>query len=156
MKMEEQVSYLELSKVLSKLESTSRKVVGASVPFLTEMENSDADIFLDIQDAIRDMTGHFTVPLLSEITDKSRQIVLELVDDSDTVIKEISEFMKRSDNGYEINKRPDTFLFNVWSGDVYDLDGGLENLRHLLAELTNAQKIFSSKACLIAYLASSF
>jgi hypothetical protein len=144
MEDEEVTDFITLSKMVVEINKVTTKTLKSCIPLLTAMQDDSCDIFEDVANRLE-------IEDVVSVIDDCREEALRLANDTKKVKTEISSFLKKSKGCYQLNEDPDSYLFNVWSGDVYDVTG-IESFQLLLDELKKTQQIFLDQTMLTEHL----
>jgi hypothetical protein len=107
---------VEASNILKKLE-----------PVMKNIKDSNSDIVVQ---CIKKYPQY-----KDGIHDTMQNITVEWIKDASTVMSEIDNFIKVTDEGFIFQMESCPFLAEVWTGDAYDRHG-LEGLKELKIDLT--------------------
>ena len=121
-----------LNKVLDEVESTACQIMESTFSIMNELKKDDNDILYEF------LTNN---PHLKSDVDQARFYLREasftLLGDAREVIDQIDKFTTHlliGDESLDSHHESYPFLYQVWRGDMYDVDG-LDGLKGLLKEL---------------------
>ncbi len=129
----------QLTKTLNSIKLLANKFIGKIFPIMEEISENDSDIIDEMMERGKGLDEKTAMELI-------RKTILEKVEDSKNVANEIDAFMNAvvdGEKGIERDSEYYPFLWQVWCGDIYDVDGisGLLELRKdLKYQLSNANE----------------
>lgn len=137
----------DLFDTLSGLKSVADEILELSVK-IVKLSRDPSD------DMIKFVTKEYPSLSTSALLDGLKLAGDELVKDAETVRKEVDAFADKIASNVHIGESDDdTFLAQVWRGDIYD-KSGVDGLEHLLEEFdTNYTKMRSKPKTYLVDLA---
>lgn len=125
----------EQTNILKGLKKTSKTICKNMLPLMKEITDPNNDLSDEV--AIRCKVS------LEASTAKLQELCLDLVFESEVVVREIDKFadvLQESKSSLSNHLSNYPFLGSVWFGDVYDDKSEFEGLKELLKELQSSLK----------------
>ena len=121
-----------LTNILNAVEKYSRGIISKAVPIMKDLETSEPDLVEEVMEYVKDANNQKVLKVLQDIC-------LDLVEDSEKIVREIESFSDSVVQGEEaIDEGEDEypFLMEVWCGDIYEKEklAGLKELANDLKE----------------------
>lgn len=111
-------TFQALSKTITKLEKTSKKIISKSLDIMKQLTGVDCDTIEDYLETVEQENVN-----REQVLQRMQEISLGWVEDAEKVHKELPKFVTEAEDGtFRITENTEDcpFLLEVWNGDVYD------------------------------------
>ena len=119
-----------LTSTLNAVEKYSREIIYKAVPIMKDLETPEPDLVEEVMESVKDTSNQKVLKVLQDIC-------LDLVEDSEKVVREIESFSDSVVQGEEAideGEEEYPFLMEVWCGDIYEKEK-LAGLKELAVDL---------------------
>lgn len=121
----------DLSRIVKKIQKEALDIVLELKPYLFSTSDEDGEPYEKVKETLLNIHTDLAEEDIDYII---KEVLLELVSDSEAVIKEMPSFLDHILNGQSVDDFNDCFVKQLWLGDIYD-EGGLKALTYLLDDL---------------------
>ena len=119
-----------LTNTLNLIEKYSREIIAECIPIMEQLKDPESELVGEVLESVKDVSKPKALKTLQDIC-------LDLVEDSEKIVKEIESFSDAVVQGEEaIDEGEDEypFLMEVWCGDIYEKEN-LNGLKELAKDL---------------------